>query len=611
MVRRGKLIAGLVVAAVAAESLAMPAPVQARGEGGLIAAGIGGLVLGMIAGGAIAQQQRPRYVRVVRPVRPRGPVVSSSTVAVQNALTYYGFYSGPINGQMDRATQEAVRAFQAKVGQQPSGILTADQRRGLLTVYAQRGQNQVASIQDPDPNSIFAVIAGGAGASAAAGIMSAGTANSLPVGGGVPAGGGLAAGNGVASDPLPVRLVPALGQDVYRDRCQSGETRPEPVVLGGRPTLGGAGSLLPGQVCQARLAALVTAKEAFAGMTGIEPATVRAECARISDSLAGLRGALAAETPQSMTRRATREFAATPADQRASAATNFQICLGFGFVDNAPDVVLSSALALIGIGEGGYGEIVGEALALGAGIDPNRARAAAWLESAAAAIDGGGTPVVKAAGIERAEILRLTAAELKSSGPAKPTAVMAALTPREPERSAVPVFGVAAPAPRPEPATAPRLASSAIEPAATPSVALVPAAVAPLPPTPAPITVPVAAQTSPEGRRAAAEAFFTAEQADNKGRLVSLASALGLDPQGLGPICIGQAAALAPPKPEAAVTIRLCRTEAYSRGDRGAMYAYDRALSDLGDQDAESRLTRHLVLGNDRVGPPVHEALAK
>lgn len=113
-----------------------------------------------------------------------------------------------------------------------------------------------------------------------------------------------------------------------------------------------------------------------------------------------------------------------------------------------------------------------------------------------------------------------------------------------------------------------------------------------------------------EARRAAAEAFFLAEQAENAKRLLGLVTALGLDAAAVEPLCASQRAALDAPKPDGMVTIRLCRAHAYSAGERRDMYRLDRALSDLGDQDAESRLTRHLLLGHDRLPERAPQAAA-
>ena len=52
--------------------------------------------------------------------------------------------------------------------------------------------------------------------------------------------------------------------------------------------------------------------------------------------------------------------------------------------------------------------------------------------------------------------------------------------------------------------------------------------------------------------------------------------------------------------------MRLCRAYAYSIADRAMMYRLDRALGELGDRDADSRLIHHLVLGDDRLASTAH-----
>jgi hypothetical protein len=88
-------------------------------------------------------------------------------------------------------------------------------------------------------------------------------------------------------------------------------------------------------------------------------------------------------------------------------------------------------------------------------------------------------------------------------------------------------------------------------------------------------------------------------------QLDGLVAMLGLGKDSLTTSCAGEFQALtttgAPTQAAAGgMMLRVCRSWAYANGDKLAMYWFDRALSDSGDADAESRLTKHLLLGHDR-----------
>ncbi len=109
-------------------------PVEAGGEG--VAAGIIGFTAGAIVGSQLSKQkQRPVYRQ-----QPRRTKVYSGRSAeeraywksVQAALNTIGFNAGPVDGAPGRKTKAAVRAFQASLPAEPTGILTPDQTRMLF-----------------------------------------------------------------------------------------------------------------------------------------------------------------------------------------------------------------------------------------------------------------------------------------------------------------------------------------------------------------------------------------------------------------------------------------------------------------------------------------------
>ena len=68
----------------------------------------------------------PAVQRATRPDR--------KTSRIQAALARGGFYRGPINGRLDTRTKHAIRAFQKRIGDAPSGVLTQIQIAKLLNI---------------------------------------------------------------------------------------------------------------------------------------------------------------------------------------------------------------------------------------------------------------------------------------------------------------------------------------------------------------------------------------------------------------------------------------------------------------------------------------------
>ena len=51
---------------------------------------------------------------------------------LQDALTRLGYYHGPASGELDGATLDAIRTFQRKLGDPPTGVMTATEVIRLL-----------------------------------------------------------------------------------------------------------------------------------------------------------------------------------------------------------------------------------------------------------------------------------------------------------------------------------------------------------------------------------------------------------------------------------------------------------------------------------------------
>jgi len=524
-------------------ALTSVAPERAEASGRGIAIGVGAAVVGLMIGHAIANAQKPQRIRT--PVRRVDK--SESIRLVQRALLALGFYQGDINGKMDKPTQQAVTAFQTRLGEKPTGSLTSGQRQILLANYAQTTR-PAATTAAAQPSGLMAMIAAGGGAAA--------TQTITP---------GAAASSTTAAPPEAPRAP--FFATVCRDDAAA--------VPASTPAIQTLGSLrlTPDQFCVARSAALAEASDVLVASGQNDIAAVRSGCDSFADGMKPRVAAAATDPAATLQQALRKDFAKTPAD---TSAPNFKICLGIGYAEDRPDLILASSFGLIGIGEIGYGELVGGVLGVGLPPYDQKTRAAEWLDLTATQIEKGARSIVGEFGQDRAGILRLEAKELRGE-PARAPIVTASAEPR-----AVIVPAVAGKAPT----SVERATVETTAPA--PVVAAAPA-------------VPVDPRTAMVQQ---AKAFFAKESADQTVKLDALSSVLGLDKAEISGRC---RPLLAPtPAPDAAkgldpaMLLRLCRAWSYSATEGAAMYAFDRRLADGGDADAASRLPFHMIVGNDR-----------
>lgn len=76
----------------------------------------------------------PAVAAPVQATQPPARPTSSRSGRIQAALARRGFYSGAVSGRMDGRTREAIRAFQASLGDPSSGVLTQIQIAKLLNI---------------------------------------------------------------------------------------------------------------------------------------------------------------------------------------------------------------------------------------------------------------------------------------------------------------------------------------------------------------------------------------------------------------------------------------------------------------------------------------------
>ena len=522
-------------------TLAAP-PAQARdGLGAALGIGLGAAVLGIAASQAVAQQPRyrvvePRYyvVRQRRPAQP-GEAVSS----LQRALIALGFYTGDITGKLDKPTLLAIGSFQSRIGDKPTGKLTALQRQVLFANYAQSVKIAPAPSTPGQP------------APGATGLLAAISAqNATP-----------AAGPAVAVKDAPALAErPRFFRSVCREDADS-EAAASPAVL-----TAGSLKLTPDQFCVGRAAALADASETLSKSGQSDVAQVRAGCRTFADGMKSNVSALLTTPAVTIAQRLQKEYGSAKGE---AAANNYKICLGIGYADDQPDMVLASSLGLVGIGQAGYAELIGGVM--GAGVSPwdQRPRSAEWLDFSAAQIEKGAPSVVRDLGADRAGVLKLAAKEMRA----------------EPTRLAVAVLQTPAPAVVTEKAPSVTQASA--------SATAAPASADPR-----------------EALTAQARAFFAKEAQDQTVKLEALSSVLGLSRAEIGDRCRAFVAPGAAPDAtkglDPSMALRLCRTWSYANADGARMYVLDRRLADAGDADAASRLPLHMIAGNDKAEPKLN-----
>ena len=350
---------------------------------------IAGAIVGGIAGAAIGNMMNQNHRRYYVPRRAhRAPkdVARDDIRAIQTALDSFGFDAGPVTGKMNAQTRDAIGRFQKKIGEEPTGKLTDKQQTVLLTAYAKKIRNSTAAKRVSKIDQLFAAIG----------------ANPDPNNG----------PNGTPSTQTPPRTasdptVPNFGQPpatpavnivdakaTMRSICHDDKMTAMLREAAKADTFT-AIKLIPDQFCVARSHVLAAAAESFKSVTKhsqkVSAEQVRTECLRFGESKRAEIDKLQTDPPTAFANKLLKKNTKTAA--RDSAVASSMICLGFGYADDNPQVVLASVLTLMGLGETAYAELVGADFALGVGVAKDVPRAATWLNYAADEIDAGATPV--------------------------------------------------------------------------------------------------------------------------------------------------------------------------------------------------------------------------
>ncbi|QIE55231.1 peptidoglycan-binding protein [Pikeienuella piscinae] len=480
----------------AALAILATAPSTSAGE---VGAGILGGVIGGVVGSAITnsvnnsrQRQQQTVVRerevIVHRERPRtrtvyvdrtpsiDPYTRAENRRTQQALNYFGFNAGAPDGVVGARTRRAVQSYQTYMNFPVTGYLTPQEQGFLVTSYdrALAGGPNTMQIVAGDPNGVRAILPhywSGQTAPVAPQVQPQPQqpANQITIN--VPQQQAVAAAQPEAAAPAAPAAAPAQTQTASAEAAPAAPSGALPMFVAGpieasmssfcarvaapsplpgvdvqNAALSAEGeSVLASQFCAARGQALVESDRIAATIQGVTRGEMQKQCEAFAPSMDKYVATLVSEGAPAAKSALQAYVVGTGIPMQALAA-NSRICLGIGYGADNARVTLASSMILVGIGEVGFGEVLGYHLAYGFGAPENRARAADWLEDASSALRSGARPVVADASPDRPQLLQAMAARLRGA-PAQ------ALAPAQPQDVSAPpaAGGFQMPGAEPEP----------------------------------------------------------------------------------------------------------------------------------------------------------------
>lgn len=388
---------------------------------------IAGALVGGIIGHAIAKdQQRRQQQTVVR----RAPAVQSQATAaqrqanrdMQTALNYFGFGAGSVDGAVGPGTRAAVSRYQAYMSYPSNGWMQPHERDFLMAAFswatsggaatsgATTPQEQLIAYRrvmsgqpaqpqmpvaappttvmvvtpqqaTPEPPAALPQIMAAAPAPEASPALPNFMAQSTPTG-------------SLASHCNRVSLLTSTNGGFVTEATMTDPT-----------------FALEEQFCLARTYAISEGEELAGKVQGFTPQQIAEQCAGFAPSMRPYVSAIslrpAAEVVEDVS-----QFLLDSGMAPAQLTGTAKICLSVGYRTDDLDVALGSALALVALGEGVYGELVGHHLAQGFGASQRPDLALAWYETSLNAVDGGARAVFAPGQPARQSLIRKAAFQL-------------------------------------------------------------------------------------------------------------------------------------------------------------------------------------------------------
>jgi Putative peptidoglycan binding domain len=495
--------------------------------------------MGVVVGRATANKSAPRHTTGSRQYSSsrsssRSGRYVRDDATIQAALNAFGHDAGKPDGVFGPKTQSAIRTYQTSIGDEPTGQLSAPQRAQLLADYAalvnrnnNNGSGSGSGTSDGNGNGSPTKTAttddflqrlrqqGGAKAS-----EPAKTTDDTK--------------SADAQDATTQVASASFDEICSRFEQTSTEARVIDVSMKTGPSR--ADALMLEQLCTARSYALQNLEADLAALGNLDIANASEECNAFTATQTEALAAIGSEEPDATVASFEQVFGEI-GDQKDAVVRSTRVCLGLAYAFDSAEGAIVSATSLAALGEPGYGELVGEHLATGIGVDRNGPLAAEWMEWTASAIDDGAKPVVDVEGYDRAPLLRVLAEVATDT-----TANKVADASTTGKRGGLLLPGM---------------------------------------------------QTGT--REDDAVTFFASESVAMIKSLETMMLAIGLDRSMLQSTCAADRTVSEP------LSVRVCRAFAYATRDFEGMQRYDQLLAEAGDKDAGMRVSLYESLGEQGI----------
>lgn len=401
---------------------------------------VGGIIGGIIGGAIVRESQRPRAATPSQPPRQNtaNTAQRQSNRDVQASLNYFGFNAGTVDGVFGRNTRTAISAYQIHMGYVPTGELTVFERDFLVTSYqrAMAGGPVTAQLVASNPMGTRGLLHHFRDEMMGTPAAAQPAAPALPA---TPAPQPVAEQPAPAPAPAPAApgLPNFLGAAVVQASLASHCNRVSLVTgsNGGFVTVANLTDpmqALEEQFCLARTYAIDEGDGLAAKLPGVTPQQVAEQCAGLAPALQPQVAALSV-LPADQVLVDVGRFIAGSGMAPVQLAGNARICLGSGYRTDSMDVALASALILTGLGERGFGELLGHHLVTGFGTGTRSDLALPWYDMAVEVVQAGGRSPFAPGQAERAVLIRAASNALVGRS---------ALPKAEPQPAGLPAFAV-------------------------------------------------------------------------------------------------------------------------------------------------------------------------
>ncbi len=395
-------------------------------------AAIAGALVGGIIGHAIAKDQQRSRTTVVR--RTYKPQVSSaqrdSNRQMQNALNYFGFNAGAVDGAVGPGTRGAVSRFQAQMSYPASGWIQPHERDFLMSAYSWASSGGAATSGATTPQGQLLayrrVLAGQTMqpqviVPPATTVVVAPQATQAPQQAAPPQQVEVAAPAAleepaeevaIAAAPLLPNLMGEAAGVSLASHCNRVSLLTN--TNGGfvtEATMTDPAFTLEEQFCLARTYAISEGEELVSKVQNLSPQQVADQCAAFAPALREHVSALSLK-PRDQVVEDVSNFILTSGMSPSQLSGTAKICLSVGYRTDDMDIALGSALVLVALGEGVYGELMGHHLAQGFGTSKRADLSLAWYEMGLDAVEGGGRAVFAPGQPSRQSLIRKAAYQL-------------------------------------------------------------------------------------------------------------------------------------------------------------------------------------------------------